>query len=63
MTPRKPNTQYEVVRQLDEEGCDLIVEMGVSQHKRKQDLSLQRNDNAQVGEIYAMIKALNKPQD
>lgn len=39
MTPIKPNTQYEVVRQLDEEGCDLIVEMGVSQHKRKQDLS------------------------
>lgn len=40
MTPRKPNTQYEVVRQLDEEGCDLIVEMGVYQHKRKQDPSL-----------------------
>lgn len=44
MTPIKPNTQYEVVRQLDEEGCDLIVEMGVSQHKhkhkRKQDPSL-----------------------
>ncbi|EQM44816.1 hypothetical protein D042_4604 [Vibrio parahaemolyticus NIHCB0757] len=26
-------------------------------------LVFQRNDNAQVGEIYAMIKALNKPQD
>ncbi|HFD3581262.1 hypothetical protein WOB69_14790 [Vibrio parahaemolyticus] len=39
MTPIKSNTQYDVIRQLDKEGRDLIVEMDVSQHARKQDPS------------------------
>ncbi|KHT63814.1 transposase, partial [Photobacterium gaetbulicola] len=40
MTPIKSNTQYEIVEQLDKDGRDLIVEMKVSQHARKQDPSL-----------------------
>ena len=48
MTPIKSNTQYEVVRQLDKEGRDLIVEMDVSQHARKQDPSLPEKWQARL---------------
>jgi len=40
MTPIKSNTQYKIMEQLDDEGRDLIVEMDVSAHARKQDPSL-----------------------
>ncbi|MDG4868997.1 transposase, partial [Guyparkeria sp. 1SP6A2] len=48
MTPIKSNTQYEVIRKLDKEGRDLIVEMDVSQHARKQDPTLPEKWQARL---------------
>ncbi|EFN8014517.1 TPA: transposase, partial [Escherichia coli] len=48
MTPIKSNTQYEVVEQLDKEGRDLLVEMKVSAHARKQDPSLPEKWQARL---------------
>ena len=48
MTPIKSNTQYEIIKQLDDKGRDLIVEMNVSQHARKQDPSLPEKWQARL---------------
>lgn len=48
MTPIKSNTQYEVIEQLDKEGRDLLVEMKVSAHARKQDPSLPEKWQARL---------------
>ncbi len=48
MTPIKSNTRYTVIKQLDEAGRDLIVEMDVSKYARAKDLSLPEKWQARL---------------
>ncbi|MGR5254552.1 IS4 family transposase [Vibrio astriarenae] len=48
MTPIKSNTKYEIIRQLDTEGRDFIVEMNVSAHARKLDPNLPEKWQARL---------------
>ncbi|GAD28536.1 IS4 family transposase [Photobacterium leiognathi] len=48
MTPIKSNTRYTVIKQLDEAGRDLIVEMDVSKYARAKDPSLPEKWQARL---------------
>ncbi|WP_306341404.1 IS4 family transposase [Photobacterium toruni] len=48
MTPIKSNTRYTVIKQLDEAGRDLIVEMDVSKYARTKDPSLPEKWQARL---------------